>query len=110
MDQTKNPIEQVPKPKLSLDDLPKVVEFLRSIGLQPWQYFEHASMEQIKDELRNQGNTIPLVMEGTNGIRASYEAYEDRFAVWFTNGFDDPQNETRRKIEAWLSENFDLSR
>jgi hypothetical protein len=78
---------------LSGSDLPKIQDFLESLGLSLMPY-------DLDDETNIVGN--PLVRDGLNGIRATYDKWDDELTVWFTNNYEDPNNETRKRVESFL--------
>ena len=79
------------------DRLQNLLEYLRSIGLRTRDisrdYFDNSTVRK--------GMPTPIVFNGADGIRMSYEKRRG-LMVWFTNGFEDPENETRKKVrEYW---------
>jgi hypothetical protein len=78
---------------LSGNDLPKIQEFLKSLGLELIPY-------NLDNETNIAGN--PLVRDGLNGIRATYNKRRDRLSVWFTNNFENPNNEIRKQVESFI--------
>jgi len=100
MDLEKN-LERV-KPKIGLDKLPEILSFLKSEGM-------NLAIDNIKianNYLHNIGVSLPLVRDGFDGIRADYDKKNDKLTIWFTNGFEDLNNEKRKEIEKWLKNNF----
>ena len=83
------------KKYLSGKDLPKIQEFLTSIGLKLCPY-------DLDNPTNIAGN--PLVRDGLNGIRATYDNMggRDRMSVWFTNEYWDLDNPTRLQVEKFL--------
>ena len=76
-------------------DLPKIMDFLKSLGLTTMNY-------DLDNEMNQYGN--PLVRDGLNGIRANYDnrRNRNRLTVWFTNNFESKDNEIRQQVEAFL--------
>ncbi|MEK7135991.1 MAG: hypothetical protein AAB821_00145 [Patescibacteria group bacterium] len=94
---------QEKKEKLSLNDLPKVLAYLESLGLK-------SAVMDIADAqryLERVGHSLPLVRDGGDGIRADYDKRTGQLKVWFTNGFEEPDNPQRQEIEVWLKDNFE---
>jgi hypothetical protein len=111
MDQPKNPIEPGPKPRLSLNHLSQIVDFLKSQNLEIWVTITEWGIEGVKEHLRQEPySEVSLVADGLNGIRASYDRGRDRLEISFHNGFEEPHHPVRQAVESWLSENFDMSR
>ena len=79
---------------LSGNDLPKIQEYLKSIGLELTPY-----------DLDNKTNIVgnPLVRDGLNGVRATYNKRRDILSVWFTNNFESQDNEIRQKVETFIN-------
>jgi hypothetical protein len=100
-----NNVEQNEKPKLGLEQLPKVVEYLQSLGLRSAIH----DIEDAKQYLQTFGHSLPLVRDGVDGIRADYDKRRDELKIWFTNGYEDPENEQRQEIKNWIKENFTTS-
>jgi hypothetical protein len=77
------------------EDLPKIMDFLKSLGLTTMNY-------DLDNEMNQYGN--PLVRDGLNGIRANYDnrRNRNRLTVWFTNNFESKDNEIRQQVEAFL--------
>jgi hypothetical protein len=97
-----NKIEIKEKQKLGLGRLPEVIDFLKTLNLDIAVH----DMENAKQYLLDVGHSLPLVRDGLDGIRASYDKRRDDLSVWFTNGFDNKNNETRIIVEKWISNNF----
>jgi hypothetical protein len=76
-------------------DLPKIMVFLNSLGLTTMEY-------DLENEMNQYGN--PLVRDGLNGIRATYDnrRNRDRLSVFFTNNFETKDNEIRKAVESFL--------
>lgn len=90
------------KENLGLEQLPKVLDFLRSLGMK----IAINDIERANQYLLDVGESLPLVRDGLDGIRASYYKRKNILSVWFTNGFEDPNDEKRKIIEKWISDNF----
>jgi len=90
------------KENLGLEQLPKVLDFLRSQDME----IAVNDIERAKQYLLDMGNSLPLVRDGLDGIRAGYNKRKDILSIWFTNGFQNPNNEKRKIIEKWISDNF----
>jgi len=73
-------------------DLPKIQEFLKSLGLELFPY-------NLNDPTSEIGN--PLVRDGMCGIRASYK--HGKLNVWFTNLYSDPNHPIRKKVEEFIN-------
>ena len=63
-------------------------------------------IETAKNYLRDVGFSQNLVTDGMYGIRADYDKEDDKLKIWFTNGFDNPDNEIVIKVKKWLKENY----
>lgn len=77
--------------------LQRLLEYCRSIGLRTCDisrdYFNNSTVQM--------GMPTPIVHDGTDGIRMSYDKRRG-LLIWFTNGFDDPEDETRKRVkEQW---------
>ena len=68
--------EQEDKIFLRGEDLPKIQKFLQDIGLEVMPY-------DLNDPTNIAGN--PLVRDGLNGIRASYNKRRNELKIWFTS-------------------------
>ena len=90
------------KENLGLEQLPKVLDFLRSLGME----IAVNNIEKAKEYLLDVGDSLPLVRDELDGIRASYHKRKNILSIWFTNGFQNPDNEKRKIIEKWISDNF----
>lgn len=90
------------KENLGLEQLPKVLDFLRSLGME----IAVRDIERAKEYLLDIGESLPLVRDGLDGIRAGYNKRKDILKIWFTNSFQNPDNEKRKIVEKWISDNF----
>jgi len=90
------------KPKLGLSKLPEVLLFLESQVMK----IAIEDIEGARKYLIDIGHSLPLVRDGFDGIRADYQKRNDNLQIWFTNGFQDPNNEKRKLIEKWILDNF----
>ena len=52
-------------------------------------------MERLKDPTAEMG--FPVVRDGVDGIRVSYSKRRG-LIVWFTNGFEDPEDPKRKEV------------
>lgn len=91
-----------PKPKLGLQSLQAVLDFLKENNFN----VAIKDINTAKTYLIELGSSLPLVRDGADGIRAEYDEGNDKLTIWFTNGFADPKNEQRQKVQAWIDENF----
>jgi hypothetical protein len=75
----------------------KLSEYLKSLGLDVRNY----NLENPTNEAGN-----PIVNDGMNGIRVTYKDRNDKYQmkVWFTNLFDDPNNEIVKKVSEFAKE------
>lgn len=76
-----------------------IANLLREMGLEVIDRF--VTLESLKDPMSEYG--FPIVRNGIDGIRVSYFKNEG-LKVWFTNGFEDPNNNLRKEIESKLKE------
>jgi len=90
-------LEQPKKPEyIALEKVITLGKKLKELGLTPCERF--FNIETLKNPTAIAG--IPIVEDGQNGIRISYENGE--LDLWFTNAFEDPKNEIRIKVqEVW---------
>lgn len=96
--------EQIEKPRMSLDKLKVIMDYLKSINMEATPHMRDVGAAT-KSLL--EGKPVPLVSDGLCGVRISYNRRLGRLKVWFTNGFENPEEPTRKKIEEWIKENFD---
>jgi len=80
----------------ALDKLQRATDILREMGLEVIDRF-------ITGDRLISGLPFPIVKDGLDGIRAEYSKRRG-LKIWFTNGFEDPNNPERRKIEKRLNE------
>ncbi len=92
------------KEKLTIKSIPKIVAYLESLGLT--SAASHLPEDQRESYFTFETGACPLVKDGGHGIRASYDKYDDKFTVWFTNSFERLDNPTRLQVEEWLKSNF----
>jgi len=85
--------EQFINESLKGGDLPVIQKWLKDNG------FELANYD-LDNPTNIAGN--PLVRDGLDGIRASYHKRRDELNIWFTNLYQDSNNETRQKVENFL--------
>jgi len=95
--------EQVEKPKMSLGKLRVIMDYLESINMEATPYMR--DVDAVTKSLLD-GKPVPLVIDGLNGIRVSYDKSTDQLKVWFTKGFENPDEPIRKKVEQWIKENF----
>ena len=79
--------------------LRNIAEILKGMGLQVID--QSITLDKFRDPAAEMG--FPIVRNGANGIRASYSKREG-LKIWFTNGFEDPENPKRKEIEERLKE------
>lgn len=91
------------KPKMALDKLKIIMDYLDEVGLYGSKYTRN--VEKVRKSLLN-GSTVPLVIPGGNGIRLTYDKAADQLKVIFVEGFSDPTFPLRKRVEAWLRDNF----
>ena len=80
----------------ALDKLQRAANILREMGLEVIDRF-------ITEDRLVSGLPFPIVRDGVDGIRAEYSKRRG-LKIWFTNGFEDPNNPKRREIEKRLNE------
>lgn len=80
----------------ALDQLKRAVDILREMGLEVIDRF--VTEERLKSEM-----PFPIVRDGLDGIRAVYSR-RSGLKIWFTNGFENPNDPKREKIEQRLKE------
>ena len=77
----------------AFDQLQKIASVLREMG------FDVAdgliTLNRLKDPTSEMG--FPIVRDGVDGIRASYTNRRG-LVIWFTNGFEDPNNPKRQEV------------
>ncbi|MFA6382271.1 MAG: hypothetical protein WCX08_03350 [Candidatus Buchananbacteria bacterium] len=79
--------------------LQEIATILAETGLNVRTYVSDPDM--IKTEwMRN--TAFPIVSDGLDGIRVSRNRENSGFIVWFTNGFEKPDNPQRQEITAKL--------
>lgn len=90
-----------PKPEVpvseALNQLRQAVNILREMGLEVIDRF--ITEDRLASEI-----PFPVVMDGLNGIRAEYSKRRG-LEIWFTNGFEDPNDPRRLEIEKRFREN-----
>lgn len=79
--------------------LQSIAEILREMGLQVIDNF--ITIERLQNPTSEMG--FPIVRDGVDGIRASYSKRRG-LIIWFTNGFEDPNDPKRQKIIKRLQE------
>ncbi len=79
--------------------LQNIAAALREIGFRVIDRF--ISPDMFADPSSEMG--FPIVRDGGDGIRASYSK-RDGLRIWFTNGFEDPDNPRRKEAEDRLKE------
>lgn len=77
--------------------LQRLLEYCKSIGLKicdiSRDYFNNSTVQM--------GMPTPIVHDGVDGIRMSYDKRRG-LLIWFTNKFENPEDETRKKVkEQW---------
>lgn len=87
------------KVREELHRLQDVADILSVAGLQVIDRF--ITSDKLYDSTAEMG--FPIVMDGAQGIRASYSK-RDGLKIWFTNGFEDPNNPKRQEVERKLKE------
>ena len=81
------------------DKLQQLLEYLTSLGLKT----RNLSRDYFDNFTVRQGMPTPLAGLGGDGIRISYDRRRG-LLLWFTNEFEDPDDETRKKVkEYWDS-------
>ncbi|MDD4477123.1 MAG: hypothetical protein PHY40_03110 [Patescibacteria group bacterium] len=85
--------------KLSEDfnRLQKIIKILREMGLRIVK--NPITIDTLYSPTSEIG--FPIVRDGANGIRASYSKI-DGLKIWFTNGFEEPDDPKRQEIEKRL--------
>ena len=76
--------------------LEQIARILRESGLNVID--RSISIERLKNPTAEMG--FPIVRDGADGIRISYYSRKSRkgLKVWFTNGFEDPENPKRKEV------------
>lgn len=98
MDESFNKIESLEN--VALKKLLALSPKLKELGLTPCDRF--FNLETLQNPTSEFG--FPIVEDGLNGIRVSYK--KGNLTLWFTNNFEDENNETRKKVqEIWNSLN-----
>lgn len=92
--QSKTP-EQAPISE-ALDQLKRAVDILREMGMEVIDRF--VTEERLRSEM-----PFPIVRDGLDGIRAVYSRRRG-LKIWFTNGFENPNDPKRQEIEQRLKE------
>lgn len=75
--------------------LQKLWEILKEKG------FRMMDLDIIRQDLE-MGIRVPIVYDGACGARASY-SHKRGLIIWYTNGFENPDNTTRQEIESLWS-------
>ena len=77
--------------------LQKIAHILGEMGFQVLNSM--ITLDRLKDPTSEMG--FPMVRDGVDGIRASYTKRQG-LVIWFTNGFQDPDNPKRQEVEQRL--------
>jgi glutathionylspermidine synthase len=80
----------------ALDKLRRATDILREMGLEVIDRF--ITDDKIASEM-----PFPIVRDRVDGIRATFSKRRG-LKIWFTNGFEDPNDPERQKIEKRLKE------
>ena len=94
-----------PQFESAFQELQGIVAVLKELGLDVPEYCFQKSF--IQEQLERK-NTFPIARDGMDGIRAR-QSRTGGFRVFFTNGFDDPNDSRRVEIATKLREKgFDV--
>ena len=74
--------------------LEKALSVLREMGFKVCDRF--INIDLLRGIRKGDPEEFPLVDDGLNGIRATY--HRDGLVVWFTNGFESPENPQRKEV------------
>lgn len=77
-----------------------IANVLREMGFRVIDDF--ITLESLRSRTADAG--FPIVRDGADGIRVSYSERDYGVKVWFTNGFEDPQNPKRQEVVRRLQE------
>ena len=80
------------------DRLQQLLKYLTSLGLA----VHSISRDYFDDFVVGQGMPTPIAGRGGDGIRMSYEKRRG-LLVWFTNEFENPEDETRKNVQEYWS-------
>jgi len=85
----------------AFQQLQKIAAILAEMGLNVRSYINDS--DEIKLEWMRD-TAFPVALDGCDGIRASRNRKDDGFIIWFTNGFENPENPQRQEITTKLKE------
>lgn len=94
-------VQESEPPKIQEDfvRLQNIVEILREMGFRVVN--ELINIDTLQSPSSEMG--FPIVRDGLDGIRVSYSKRRG-LRVWFTNGFENPENPRRQEVEKRLRE------
>ncbi len=84
----------------AFERLKAIAEFLREKGFDVTDRL--ITLTNLQRPMAELG--FPIVSDGADGIRASYSKNRG-LIIWFTNGFEDPENTQRKEVEEFLKNN-----
>ena len=96
MEKPKNESSEQFSVSKAFNQLQRAADIMREMGLKVIDRFI------TKDRLVND-MPFPIVRDGANGIRATYSK-QIGLKIWFTNGFENPNDPKRYEIEKRLKE------
>jgi|GEM_PF-1819905 len=95
---SENQPEMAEKYATNYQQLQEIWSILQELGLTPTDY----PAEDVQNQW-DMGSDFPIANEGTQGIRVT-RSRKGELTVWFTNGFEDKNNQKRVEVTEKLRE------